>query len=818
MSSGLSESQLLEAEPLLRPDVVENTPVYPTIHAIKADVMHFIDTPLSFEALTAPDLTYTLVRPLAEKYIQMQRAGNMSIVFCLLLNRVHFLRDETMLTQSLSRTRAELCEILAIRCLREYGENILDLVTVSTTTWNVYSGAEPATVERARQEYDGDLEDRVGNAIELAIISRAKRMIKSNPGQKVIDAIWSGKCVYTAASTHAFLSDTYKRNPVHFYNPRKAPFLDHYRLKVPAIRSVLEFMNFSILFILFVACIELNEATRLNTWEVLFMIYSLGFSLEKVAAMQEHGVKVYFTGIWNGFDVAFVSFYAAYATLSLYGIYGHHYRFRELGIDFLALIAILLFPRLVFVTLKDNLMILSLRAMLAQFAALMFIAMFCFGGFLYALWTFSRNGADYSASQIAWWMADLWFGLDAAGFERASQFSTVFGPLVMVTYACLSNTLLLTVLVSILSNTFATVSEDAEAEALFRRAASTIEGVKADSLFSYQPPVNIFALCLLYPMSYVLTPRWFHKVNVFLIRLTNLPILAGISVYERQARKLDTTGLSETIEATMEQFIDGLPRFLRRLIPNLFEGMAGSGSDIDIIFEIEEEYNSALDTDDGPPLNSRPRAVSFNTGSNAGSRRQSQTGGTRPQPSSSPTHSKTSALPALAMPRHRLTSILHEGADAARTAVSPLAQIFQPIVVPEISGSPEDAGNGLSPAGSNTGNGSAPVSYGPASRRRRISTVGGGLRPSDSHGPFGGGLRFPSSASHGGSSLGGAVSESPERSPKREDAPEVETAVDATDEDAELGPIELTRRLGEIERRQQRIEDLLGQIAGALRK
>ena len=114
----------------------------------------------------------------------------MSIVFCLLLNRVHFLRDETMLTQSLSRTRAELCEILAIRCLREYADNLLDLVTVSTTTWNVYAGAEPATVERAREEYDGDLEDRVGNTIELAIISRAKRLIKSNPGQRVINAIW----------------------------------------------------------------------------------------------------------------------------------------------------------------------------------------------------------------------------------------------------------------------------------------------------------------------------------------------------------------------------------------------------------------------------------------------------------------------------------------------------------------------------------------------------------------------------------------------------------------------------------------------------
>lgn len=38
-------------------------------------------------------------------------------------------------------------------------------------------------------------------------------------------------------------------------------------------------------------------------------------------------------------------------------------------------------------TLKDNVMVLSLRAMIVQFVILMVIAAFCFGGFLYALWT-----------------------------------------------------------------------------------------------------------------------------------------------------------------------------------------------------------------------------------------------------------------------------------------------------------------------------------------------------------------------------------------------------------------------------------------------
>lgn len=48
--------------------------------------------------------------------------------------------------------------------------------------------------------------------------------------------------------------------------------------------------------------------------------------------------------------------------------------------------------------------------------------------------------------------------------------------------------------------------------------AESLNSVKADSLFSYQPPINLVALCIMLPASYVLSPRWFHKVNVFMIR------------------------------------------------------------------------------------------------------------------------------------------------------------------------------------------------------------------------------------------------------------------------------------------------------------
>lgn len=70
------------------------------------------------------------------------------------------------------------------------------------------------------------------------------------------------------------------------YDPHKAPLLDHYRLKVPAVRSVLEYCTFLILFILFVIVLENNDVDVLTTSEIVFMVYGFGaFDPTVIASM-----------------------------------------------------------------------------------------------------------------------------------------------------------------------------------------------------------------------------------------------------------------------------------------------------------------------------------------------------------------------------------------------------------------------------------------------------------------------------------------------------------------------------------------------------
>lgn len=85
-----------------------------------------------------------------------------------------------------------------------------------------------------------------------------------------------------------------------------------------------------------------------------------------------------------------------------------------------------------------------------------------------------------------------------------------------------------------LSNTFSTIVSNATAEIQYRHAVQTLEGVKSDAIFAYQPPFNILALFVLVPLRWVVSPRWFHKVHVFFVRLLNLPLLLIIAAAERR--------------------------------------------------------------------------------------------------------------------------------------------------------------------------------------------------------------------------------------------------------------------------------------------
>jgi len=119
-----------------------------------------------------------------------------------------------------------------------------------------------------------------------------------------------------------------------------------------------------------------------------------------------------------------------------------------------------------------------------------------------------------------------------------------------------------------------------------------MENIKSDALFSYQPPFNLLAFIVLRPLSWVVTPRSLHRVNVALIRITSFPVLVAIAVFERHFRRRQGTFSTISLpgeEATQHRkpsVFDALTNSTTiSLLEAMFEADTNSDDDISLFTE-----------------------------------------------------------------------------------------------------------------------------------------------------------------------------------------------------------------------------------------
>lgn len=501
-------------------------------------------------------MNVAVVRPLVD---HLYDPDDVSIVFCLLVNRVQFLREQSYQAhhQTVNITRAHLCELVAGRILRRFDEDhegrmgLLLLANVLVAGFEVFQNA-PAQIARehrtdthwtikwhlARPEHQ-----RMLTALEVAIVSEAKGFLSSSACQKIVENVYRGRIIYTPTSFIDILPDHYKKRGITLYDPRRAPILNQYRLIVPRTRNIIETVQFIILLVLYIATMISKSRTvgaghtRFTSLELVFIVYAIGWNMDEIASVCEHGWTVHTENLWSFLDIAFVLIFSVYFCVRMHGLATDDPASGWLAEDILALGAPVLLPRLAFCAMPENMLFISLRAMMGDFSFLTLVAAWCFGGFILAMWWLSETQEGFlthTVITISKWMLWIWFGLDGTGIQRSVEMHWFLGPLLMITFAFLGNTLFLTILVAMLSNTYNNLSRNATAEIQFRRAVLTFEGVKSDSLFAYRPPTNVLAFMILLPLKFILTPRWFHKVNITAVRVLNAPFLLLISWYERR--------------------------------------------------------------------------------------------------------------------------------------------------------------------------------------------------------------------------------------------------------------------------------------------
>lgn len=512
-------------------------PVYATIHRVRRELIASIDDPYSLEQLRAPRINVTIVRPLVNRLWDRQ---DESLIYCLLVNKLQFLREQAFEAhQTINTTRAMLCELIALKILRRVDEEnpgregLLLLSNILVAGFEPFQKAPEEVLRENSYAVHWNIQraggyERKSTVLEVAIISESKILLSAPACQKVMEAIYVGRVVYTPSSFIDIIPDHYKYQPISLYHPNKALLLNQYRLQVPRTRNLMDIGQFVVLLTLYVLTMEHRDGERFTGYELVFSIYAFGWVLDEFASILEHGWHCYTQNLWSFLDAIFAIVYVVYFVLRLHSLSIADQRSGEPALDILSAGAPVLIPRLAFNLMSENMLFVSLRAMMADFTVLTLLAVWCFAGFLLSM-MWLGNG-DHSPVTISEWMLWVWFGLDGTGIEESPDFHWLIGPILMVTFAFLGNTLFLTILVSMLSSTYAKIASNVTAEIQFRRAVLTFEGVKSDAIFAYQPPFNILALFILLPLKFVLSPRWFHKINVTAVRTINAPLLALISL------------------------------------------------------------------------------------------------------------------------------------------------------------------------------------------------------------------------------------------------------------------------------------------------
>jgi hypothetical protein len=378
------------------------------------------------------------------------------------------------------------------------------------------------------------------NVWQLAIISESKLFLSSNPFQRVVESVYYGRVVYTPNSWFAIIPENYKRGGISLYDPRKASILNQNRLIVPRTRHIIEVCQYIILIMLYVMTMINRNYGQFTGWEVAFLTYTAGWCLNEFASTLEHGWHVHTRNLWSYLDMLFITIYCTYFVIRMHGRAIRNDKEARQALDILACAAPILFSRIAFNLMPENILFLTLRAMVRDFFGFMLITVWCCSGFLVSLLWLSQWEAPEPKSEppsfftITEWMLWIFFGLDGTGISRSVDIHRILGPTLMITFALLGNILFFAIIVSMLGNTFSRVVSSANMEIQFRHAVLTYEGVKSDGIFAYRPPFNLLAPFVLLPLKFILSPRWFHKVHVTTVRVLNAPILLCVNYYERR--------------------------------------------------------------------------------------------------------------------------------------------------------------------------------------------------------------------------------------------------------------------------------------------
>jgi len=224
-----------------------------------------------------------------------------------------------------SKTRALLCELLAMRLLKEFTTR--QLIDALSYDYDPLQGLETpvggTNWPRQRPQHA-----RI-SALEIAIRAEAKKFLAHPLVVQQLEAIWAGTIVFHAVadSLHRKPDSSHSRNnpnsddlspgrgpsrrapapkqsnvnlpasalmrrTVTLYDPHEASLFKLSRLRVPRYRNLFSTLSFGMMLGLFLAVLA-EKSDDITVLEVIFWFWSAGYMLDEIVGFSEQGFGLY---------------------------------------------------------------------------------------------------------------------------------------------------------------------------------------------------------------------------------------------------------------------------------------------------------------------------------------------------------------------------------------------------------------------------------------------------------------------------------------------------------------------------------------------
>lgn len=446
--------------PLFSESHLDSLPVYSITHAIRVIVQSRSETTLTWEQLRSPQVSQFLVKPM-QVQIRQQHFSRATI-YALMANCLQFAKEGQINPGNFgtSSTRAKVCELLAIKLLKEYStRELIDALSYDFYPLQGIPGVQTPMTPLTPRDGKAKAAAARTSTLEVAIRASAKHFLAHPLVVQQLEGIWNGAISFyssadnlhrqsiksTAPSPIArtpLVQNDSERTPllqfqkgletiskqppvarrtVTLYDPRNASMFKLSRLRVPRYRQFFSTCSLAILIGLFLAVL-IQRSNPITSLELIFWFWSAGFMLDELVGFTEQGFSLYIMSFWNIFDLGILMLLIIYYCMRIYTVFlvGSHDGVD--AYDILAANAVLLLPR-IFSVLDHypyfSQIILAMKIMSVDLAAV-FVLIFvsCSGFFVFFL---ANTKAD--AGEVAYKIFQILMGFTPAAWDVWPSYS-----------------------------------------------------------------------------------------------------------------------------------------------------------------------------------------------------------------------------------------------------------------------------------------------------------------------------------------------------------------------------------------------------------